>query len=85
MRNLTEGRYYYDVLVTGDTESEDILDTSISVRYSFFLNKTTLRLVIPYLLEQNLLVSGHLLMEILPGTAVTFVQCQQFLRKYLRL
>jgi len=47
-RTLSEGRYYYDVLLTGDTESEDILNTSISVgstagigTTSFFLNKTT--------------------------------------------
>ena len=47
-RNLSEGRYVYDLLVTGDSVTKDILDTSISVgstagigTTSFSLNKTT--------------------------------------------
>ena len=47
-RNLKEGRYVYDLLVTGDSVTKDILDTSISVgstagigTTSFSLNKTT--------------------------------------------
>ena len=96
-RNLTEGRYYYDVLVTGDTESEDILDTSISVgstagigTTSFFLNKTTNVAVgdsisvgaaitsVPVVsvgtTEVTIGVANTSPLEILPGTAVTFVR-----------
>ena len=47
-RTLTEGRYFYNVLVTGDSETKDILDTSVSVgntvgvgSTSFILNKVT--------------------------------------------
>ena len=47
-RNLAEGRYVYNLLITGDSETTEILETSISVgstagigTTSFTLNKVT--------------------------------------------